>query len=50
MNHARRLKPSSLATDDRAWNHARRLKPSSLVDEDMAWMQLEEQAQVAQVL
>ena len=50
MSHARRLKPSSLATDDRAWDHARRLKPSSLVGEDMGWHLVMERALVALVL
>ena len=35
--HARRLKPSSLAGEDKTGGHARRLKPSSLADEDRTW-------------
>ena len=34
--HAKRLKPSTLAGEDRSWSHARRLKPSSLAGEDRA--------------
>ena len=32
--HAKRLKPSTLAGEDKAWRHARRLKPSSLANKD----------------
>ena len=35
--HARRLKPSSLADEDRRWCHARQQEPAPLAWEDRKW-------------